>query len=63
MTKDEAIAYLNTIVPTKVDMVVLDAAKWAEFKTAALAAMNVTADPKYKVALEQVNTIVDNTLK
>lgn len=63
MTKDEAIAYLTGIDPQPVDMVTLDATVWADFKASMLEFLNdPTVDPKYRMALEEVNTIVDSAL-
>jgi hypothetical protein len=63
MTKAEAITYLNSIIPQQVNMITLDAAKWAECKAVVISVLNDPAvDPKYKLALEQVNTIVVSTL-
>ena len=60
MTNTEAITFLNSIVPQAVNMVTLDAAKWAEFKTLALALLaNPGVDPKYKAALEAANLDID----
>jgi len=63
MTKAEAVAYLNSLVAQPVNMITLDPVKWAEVKALAVAALSdPTADPKYREALTQVNTIVDSAL-
>lgn len=63
MTKEEAITYLNGIEPQPVHMVTLDATVWADFKASMLEFLSdPTTDPKYRTALEKVNTIVDSAL-
>jgi hypothetical protein len=63
MTTASGLAFLNSIVPQKVDMVTLDAVAWNEFKVLAQGALsNPTTDPKFKTAVEQVNQIVDSVL-
>jgi len=63
MTKEEAIGYLTGIDPQPVDMVTLDAAVWADFKTSMLGFLNdPTVDPKYRTAVEEINTIADSAL-
>jgi hypothetical protein len=63
MTNVEAVTFLNSLVAQPVNMITLDPVKWAEVKALAVAALtDPTADPKYKAALTQVNTIVDSAL-
>ena len=67
MTKPEAITFINgltaTLVQAPVVNVAIDSVKWAEFKTLMLAVLaDPTLDPKYRVALEQVNSVVDVAL-
>jgi len=63
MTKQECIDYLSGIEPQPANIVTLDAAVWADFKTSMLEFLNdPTVDPKYRTALEEVNTIVDSAL-
>ena len=59
MTKNEAVTFL--IVPEPV--VQVDAAKWAEFVALVTPLLSdPTLDPKYREALEAVNTVVDSAL-
>lgn len=63
MTKDEAKTYLESITPQQVDIVTLDAAVWNDFKTSMLALLNdPNLDPKYRAAVEQINTVADSVL-
>ena len=59
MTKQEMIDFINGMVTEDVSMVKLDKVKWEEFKTSVTALLNdPTIDPKYKIALESINTII-----
>ncbi len=64
MTKDEAKIYLEGISPQPVNMVTLDATVWEEFKSLMLAILNdPTLNPKYRTAVEEINTIADSALE
>lgn len=63
MTKTEAVAFLGSIVTETVDMARVDAAKWTEFVALVTPLLSdPTLDPKYRTALEAVNTVVDSAL-
>ena len=63
MTKQECIDYLSGIEPQAASIVTLDAEVWADFKASMLELLtDPTVDPKYRTALEEVNTIVDSAL-
>lgn len=63
MDKAEAVAFLAGIVPKTVNVVEVDAAKWAEFVALVTPLLSdPTLDPKYREALEAVNTVVDSAL-
>jgi hypothetical protein len=63
MTKEEAVAFLNSLVAQPVNMITLDPVRWAEFKALVVPILSdPTMDPKYRAALQQVNTVVDSAL-
>lgn len=63
MTKTEAVTFLAGIVPKTVDIAQVDAAQWAEFVALVTPLLSdPTLDPKYREALEAVNTVVDSAL-
>jgi len=63
MTKQEAVAYLESLVAQPVNMITLDKARWDEFKALVVPILtDPTLDPKYRTALEQVNSVVDSAL-
>lgn len=63
MTKAEAVAYLESLVAQPVNMITLDKARWDEFKALVVPILtDPTLDPKYRAALEQVNSVVDSAL-
>lgn len=63
MTKAEAVAYLESLVAQPVNMIVLDKAKWDEFKALVVPILtDPTLDPKYRKALQDVNAVVDGAL-
>jgi hypothetical protein len=64
MTKPEAITFLNTITPTTVSMVTIDAVKWADFKTTVLAILaDNSSDPKWKAAVLAMDAIDNAAVK
>lgn len=70
MDKAEAVAFLAGIVPKTVNVVEVDAAKWAEFVALVTPLLSdPTLDPKYRAALaaanvkiDEANAIVDSAL-
>lgn len=63
MDKTEALAFLNSLVAQPVNMITLDPVKWEAFKALVVALLaDPTLDPKFRVAVEQINTIADSAL-
>ncbi len=63
MTKEEAIAFLNSLVAQPVNMITLDPVRWEAFKALVVPILtDPTLDPKYKKALEDANVVIDSAL-
>ncbi|MDD5547132.1 MAG: hypothetical protein PHO67_08280 [Candidatus Omnitrophica bacterium] len=63
MTKVEALAFLNSLVAQPVNMITLDPVRWEAFKALVVPILtDPTLDPKYRTALEAVNSVVDSAL-
>ena len=66
MTKPEAVAFLDSVVPVTMDVATVDKAKWLEFKTYIMGVLNApapVADPKWEEAVRAINAIDDALLK
>ncbi|MDD5391102.1 MAG: hypothetical protein PHD37_17325 [Gallionellaceae bacterium] len=63
MSKEEALAFLDSLVAQPVNMITLDPVRWEAFKALVVPILtDPTLDPKYRTALEQVNSVVDSAL-
>jgi len=63
VTKAEAVAFLNGVTPTTMDVAMVDKVKWGEFKVLALAALNApVVDPKWEQAVRAIDAIDDALL-